>query len=223
MNYKINGNCILSHNAAKPHSQVCKVVLEELRSLTGISSILDIGCGKLRYSEHLYDISKRICFADSKIQLERIQTIKGKKCSVKEYVAHHYPESKTVDVEDFDELTETFDFVFCSNVLSAIPCEKTLNSTIRRIKECLSATGQALVVNQHRSSYFKKFESGKPHLHGYLYSGKRGTSYYGIITKEVIDSLSKKHGLIANSFVKGDRTFAYLKRSSIESTHVKAA
>jgi SAM-dependent methyltransferase len=212
MQYNIKGTVINSHNAAKPHSQSSREVVDCLIDVGTVRSILDLGCGKLRYSSHLIKISSNICFVDSKIQLERVQTIKGERCSVKEYVGKYYPESKCVALEDIEDLQENFDLVFCSNVLSAIPCENTLNETMSIIFRALSDYGKALIVNQHRSSYFKKFEQGVPHLYGYLHKGRRGTSYYGIIDKDAIYDLASCHSFNAETWVKGDRTFAYLSK-----------
>lgn len=212
MNYKIEGHNIKSHNAAKPHTQPSKQVIEELNRITEAGKILDLGCGKLRYSEYLYKLSKSIYFSDSRVQLERLQVIKGSRCSVHDYVAQNYPSSKCVAIEDIQSVDETFNLIFCSNVLSAIPCEAALDETMSAIHKLLSDSGRALIVNQHRSSYFKKFEMGSPHLHGYLYKGRRGSSYYGIIDKSTIESLSRKHGFSVEAFVRGDRTFAYLTK-----------
>ncbi|TLM77184.1 methyltransferase domain-containing protein [Microbulbifer harenosus] len=213
MHYKIKGHSIKSHNAAKPHTQSSKQVIEELEEIVVTGQILDLGCGKLRYSDYLNELSEKICFADSRVQLERMQVIKGIRCSVQEYVAKNYPSSRCVAIEDIQEVSDQFNFIFCSNVLSAIPCEKTLNATMSIIYNLLSETGRALIVNQHRSSYFKKFEMGRPHLHGYLYKGNRGSSYYGIIDKSTIEDLSRKHGFSIEAFLKGDRTFAYLTKN----------
>jgi 2-polyprenyl-3-methyl-5-hydroxy-6-metoxy-1,4-benzoquinol methylase len=212
MQYNINGKVINSHNAAKPHSQSAKGVVECLNDVGPVKSILDFGCGKLRYSSYLSEISRDLCFVDSKVQLERVQTIKGERSSVIDYVDNHYPKSRCVALENIEKLHETFDLIFCSNVLSAIPCKNTLNETMASIFKLLSSSGTALIVNQHRSSYFKKFEEGDPHLYGYLHQGRRGTSYYGIINKDAILELATTHNLNAEIWVKGDRTFAYLSK-----------
>ncbi len=211
MHYRVKNHDINSQNAAKPHSQTSKQVVKEL-SIIKAKSILDLGCGKLRYSDYLYKISENICFSDSKLQLERLQKIKGEHSTVKEYVAQNYPSSKCVPIEDIQKVKDTYDLIFCSNVLSAIPCEITLNKTMLIIYNLLSDSGKALIVNQHRSSYFKKFEAGEPHLHGYLYEGKRGSSYYGIIDKATIEGLAEKQGFSIDAFVKGDQTFAFLTK-----------
>lgn len=214
MHYKINDHEIKSHNAAKPHTLGSKEVINELKNICTKGPIMDFGCGKLRYSDHLIRLSSSVFFVDSRIQIERHQKIKDTHCSVKEYVAENYPSSKCSAVEDIRELEDKFEFIFCSNVLSAIPCEKTLDATMSSIHNLLSDTGKALIVNQHRSSYFKKFEQGKRHLHGYLYKGNKGSSYYGIIDKPTIENLSRKHGFSVNAFARGDRTFAYLTKST---------
>lgn len=223
MNYNIKGHRIRSQNAAKPHTQASKQVIDVLNSIANVESILDLGCGKLRYSDHLQRISKNICFSDSKIQLERLQVIKGINCSVKDYVMKNYPSSKCIAIEDIHSLSDKFDFIFCSNVLSAIPCEVTLNRTMSTIYNLLSDSGRALIVNQHRSSYFRKFKLGEPHLHGYLYEGKKGSSYYGIIDKLTIESLAIKHCFYIDSFIKEDRTFALLTKRTNNTSQQNAA
>jgi 2-polyprenyl-3-methyl-5-hydroxy-6-metoxy-1,4-benzoquinol methylase len=214
MKYNINGKVINSHNAAKPHSQSAKGVVDCLDEIGPVKSILDFGCGKLRYSSYLSEISSNLCFVDSKVQLERKQTIKGERSSVIEYVNSHYPKSRCIALENIEELNETFDLIFCSNVLSAIPCKSALNETMAYIFKLLSSSGKALIVNQHRSSYFKKFEKGDPHLYGYLHQGRRGTSYYGIINKDAILELAIAHNLNPEIWVKDDRTFAYLSKDA---------
>lgn len=87
-----------------------------------------------------------------------------------------------------------YNLITCTNVLSAIPCKETLNSVILSIKKLLSSDGIAVFINQHRSSYFKKFESGKRHLNGYLYSNQKSTSYYGIFNRAVTQDLLLEHG-----------------------------
>ena len=135
MHYKIKGHDIKSHNAAKPHTQTSRHVIEELDSMVVTGSILDLGCGKLRYSDSLYKLSQKVCFSDSRVQLERLQEIKGVRCSIQEYVAKNYPLSKCIAIE---EVNDTFDLIFCSNVLSAIPCEKALDTTMSTIYNLLS-------------------------------------------------------------------------------------
>jgi 2-polyprenyl-3-methyl-5-hydroxy-6-metoxy-1,4-benzoquinol methylase len=223
MHYKIKGHSIKSHNAAKPHTQSSRQVIEELTGIDVTGPILDLGCGKLRYSDYLHKLSKNICFSDSRIQLERMQVIKGIRCSVQEYVVKNYPSSKCIAIEYIQEVSDKFNFIFCSNVLSAIPCEKTLDTTMSVIYSLLSDSGRALIVNQHRSSYFKKFEMGRPHLYGYLYKGKRGSSYYGIIDKTTIEGLSRRHGFSIKAFVRGDRTYAYLTKNANKARQKDAA
>ena len=46
---------------------------------------------------------------------------------------------------------------FCANVLSAIPCESTIQGKVlSAIRELLKSDGEALIVNQYKSSYFKE-------------------------------------------------------------------
>lgn len=196
MQYKLSNVLIKTENAAKPHSQQSQHVYKYLLSKTPNQKILDFGCGKLRYSDILTKSSKSVTFADSEIQLSRIQVVRGVKTSVKEYINSNYPSSSYVPVEKIAELDEKFDLITCINVLSAIPCERKLKQAIKDIRQLLSSGGIAIFINQHKSSYFKKYEKGIKHLYGYLYKTRSNYSYYGLMTKDVVEKLLIENQLI---------------------------
>lgn len=208
MRYLINGNHIRSENAAKPHTQKSKPVDDYLLSSGITNSVLDFGCGKLRYSDTLTKIAKTVTFVDSQIQLSRKQVIRGEQTTVIEFVSKNYPHCKTIPFEQIQNHQELYNLITCTNVLSAIPCKETLSSVILSIKKLLSSDGVAVFINQHRSSYFKKFESGKKHLNGYIYSNQKSTSYYGIFNRAVTQDLLLEHGFeIIKSWCVGESTF----------------
>jgi 2-polyprenyl-3-methyl-5-hydroxy-6-metoxy-1,4-benzoquinol methylase len=212
MHYVLDYLTIKSENAAKPHSQKAKSVEGYLKSQTDISKILDFGCGKLRYSDILSGVSENVTFLDSRIQITRIQTIKNERISVLDYVKRKYPSSDCIAFEDIDQIKDNFDLIVCTNVLSAIPCEETISNMFTHFKRLVSKSGKIIIINQHRSSYFKKFESGKKHLFGYIYSGSRGNSYYGIMTREIIRELAKKHHLeVKRDWIVNEITFSELQ------------
>ena len=216
MHYVLNDLKIKSENAAKPHSQKAQSVENYLKSQTNIKNILDFGCGKLRYSDVLNDIAEKIVFLDSNVQINREQTIRNEKTSVKEFVKIKYPNCKCIAYEDIDRIKIKFDLIVCTNVISAIPCESTIDVVFKHFKRLLSKTGKILIVNQHRSSYFKKFEAGKKHLYGYIYSGARGNSYYGIITRDVIRELARKHHLeVTKDWIVDEITFSELQAPAV--------
>lgn len=214
MRYEINGNEIRSENAAKPSSQKSSAVDEYLGSLRDGSSVLDFGCGKLRYSDTLVNVASTVTFVDSAVQLSRTQVIRGDRTSVRAYVENHYPNCRTVAYEEMGDHDSKYDIVTCTNVLSAIPCRDTLSNVLYEIRRALKPSGYAVFVNQHRSSYFKKYEDGQEHLFGYLYRGTRGSSYYGIIGKSSIEKLLREHEFAnLTSWCVGESTFSEARLS----------
>lgn len=194
MRYVVQGQIIKSENAAKPYNQKSKAIDEYLLSKCKKNTVLDYGCGKLRYADSLIKIGKKVTFVDSELQLKREQIIRGEKTNISDYVNRHYPNCEVISIETIDSHTTRYDLITCTNVLSAIPCEEALSKAISNIRNLLKPGGTAIFVNQHRSSYFKKYQSGKKHLHGYLYSGRRGHSYYGIMEKSKTEALVLSEG-----------------------------
>ena len=88
MRYTIQGQIIKSENAAKPHNQKSKVIDEYLLSKAGNDTVLDYGCGKLRYADSLIKIGNKVTFVDSEVQLNRVQIIRGEKTNIPEYINH---------------------------------------------------------------------------------------------------------------------------------------
>ncbi|EKG0013040.1 TPA: methyltransferase domain-containing protein [Vibrio cholerae] len=213
MHYILNGIKIKSENAAKPETQVSKAVVNYLLDKKGTGRILDFGCGKLRYSETLNKIGTSVTYVDSRVQLTRLQTIKGIKTNVVKYVADNYEGSQVVPFEEIDNHKEKYQLITCTNVISAIPCEKTLNKVLTKINGLLDSDGCVVFVNQHRNSYFKRFLSGQKRLFGHIYKGKRGHSYYGIITPDVMTNLLECNGFkVLKSWTVGESNFVEASR-----------
>lgn len=209
MRYLIRGARIKTENAAKSSSQKSSAVEEYLLSLKGKPSVLDFGCGKLRYADTLVSVASKVTFVDSSVQIGRDQIVRGEKTTVREYVQANYPGCSTLCFEDLAEHEKKYDVVTCTNVLSAIPCKETLSEVMAHIHRLLKKDGLAIFVNQHRSSYFKKYESGQKLLYGFLHTGPKGTSYYGILDRTVIEELLTEHGYGGiTSWCVGESTFA---------------
>lgn len=208
MRYQIAGIELRTENAAKPHTQQSTPVAEYLKTKGSVSTLLDFGCGKLRYSDILVSIAESTTFVDSEIQLSRLQSVRGIRTSVKEYVKANYQNCQTLSLEDISAHRMRYDLITCTNVISAIPCKQTLSSSLLQIKNLLKYDGVAIFINQHRSSYFKKYESGKKHMYGYLYQGRRGASYYGIMCRQTMSKLLTENGLtILKSWNQGESNF----------------
>lgn len=209
MRYIVNGIEIKSENTAKPSSQKSSVVNSYIQSLEGNPSILDFGCGKLRYSDTLVDVASTVTFVDSSIQLDREQKVRGEKTTVRKYVKDNYVGCSTVSYEELAAHSKKYNIVICTNVLSAIPCDQTLIEVMTHIRLLLKESGLAVFVNQHKSSYFKRYESGQKLLYGYLHEGARGTSYYGLLGKSTLENLLGENGYeVLKSWCVGESTFA---------------
>ncbi len=155
LNYNMHGVNIRSENAAKPHTMPSRYLCEYIRSIEKNGHALDFGCGKLRYSDELISKFDEVTFLDSKRQLEREQIIRGIKTKIIDYVPRYYKNANTVAFEDVDKIIGGYDFILCSNVLSAVPCRDTIDKIVLSIKRLLKSGGETLIVNQYKSSYFK--------------------------------------------------------------------
>lgn len=195
MNYKINGINIRSENAAKPHTMPSNYLCKQIESTNKNGNALDFGCRKLRYSEQLVNKFETVTFLDSRRQLERVQIIRGVQTTIPDYVINNYKNANIVSYENIDKITNHYDFILCANVLSAIPCESTIHKVLSAIRELLKSDGEALIVNQYKSSYFKRYESGIKHLHGYIYQNSRNAFYYGLLDVDTVSKICSDNNL----------------------------
>jgi len=208
MQYVVFGKIIKTENTAKPYTQKSKHVVDYLLSKAPVKNLLDFGCGKLRYSDVLTQICNKITFVDSELQLYRKQMVRGVYTSVNEYILKNYPSSQCISYEKLDNHEVIYDLIICTNVLSAVPCEKSLKKLLFYIKKSLSNDGVAIFINQYKSSYFSRFSIGIKHLYGYLYESRNGYSYYGILDKEIIEKILIDAGFfIKKSWCEGESTY----------------
>ncbi|EFA4453329.1 methyltransferase domain-containing protein [Escherichia coli] len=174
-----------------PSNYLCK----QIESTNKNGNALDFGCGKLRYSEQLVNKFETVTFLDSRRQLERVQIIRGVQTTIPDYVINNYKNANIVSYENIDKITNHYDFILCANVLSAIPCESTIHKVLSAIRELLKSDGEALIVNQYKSSYFKRYESGIKHLHGYIYQNSRNAFYYGLLDVDTVSKICSDNNL----------------------------
>lgn len=214
MNYEINGITIRSENAAKPHTMPSNYLCNYIKSSVKNGRALDFGCGKLRYSEQLIDKFEAVTFLDSRKQLERVQIIRGVQTTIPEYVANNYNKANVVPFESMDKITLHYDFILCANVLSAIPCESTIDKIISGIRGLLKEDGEALIVNQYKSSYFKRYEIGIKHLHGYIYQNSHNASYYGLLDETLVSKICLDNNLsIIKSWSKAGSSYVVVGKN----------
>lgn len=198
MHYQIDDDVIKSENAAKPARQASHYVTQWLSDLNPTGQALDYGCGKLRYSSILAERFEGVTLVDSEIQLSRSQVIVDEVTTVREYVGEHWPRGRCLNVEEFRQDGERFGFALCANVLSAIPKRDVQLDVLSTIGDALLPDGMCLVVTQFRNSDFKKMASSPnatAHLDGFILRSKRGTSYYGLLTKDSVCGLIEEAGL----------------------------
>lgn len=198
MHYKI-GNCLIkSENAAKSHKQQSIYLRNLINSEDKIESTLDYGCGKLRYSEILVSKSSKQVFIDSQLQLERQQIIHNERTSITEFVKIKYRNASTIALENIDNIADKFDFILCSNVISAIPCVNERSKSIKRIKRLLKNGGKALFVCQYKDIYFESYKSRadcEEYFDGFLIKNKKSYSFYGLITPIILEKLITDNGM----------------------------
>jgi 2-polyprenyl-3-methyl-5-hydroxy-6-metoxy-1,4-benzoquinol methylase len=201
LDYTTCGVTIRSENAAKPYTMPSVYLSEYIKGMKGMGDALDFGCGKLRYSNVLVGKFNAVTFLDSEKQLNRLQMVRGVKTTVSDYININYVGCNSISFEKINDIDKKYDFILCSNVLSAIPCKSTIDSVISSFALLLKSNGRALIVNQYKSSYFKRYEGGVKHLYGYVYKNSKSASYYGILDEKSVRQLCLDNGLaIINSW-----------------------
>ncbi len=216
MHYKIGGVRIRSEYAAlssgNPHQLVLKQILDWPRD----ASVLDYGCGKLRYSIPLARVVHSVTAIDSAVQLMRTQKIDGQFTTLRQFACSPNSNIRVFSLNETQWQKSRYDRILCANVLSAIPSQRHRNELMSKIRKVLRRDGVALIVNQHRNSYFKTYASRKTarrHLDGWLLSTKAGTRFYGLIDKSVLLRLCKRSRLsVSRIGVWGESTFAIVTR-----------
>lgn len=167
-----------------------------------MTSALDFGCGKLRYGRDLSAIATRIVFVDSEVQVSRHQRIEGRNTTVRHFVARMWKNAEVHALEQYKFGSATFDLILCANVLSAIPSPRARSRALRLLLASLAPGGVCLFVTQYRNTYFTHAQRRKnavPHLDGWIARSGDRASYYGIIPKEKLTRLVKRHGFVVHA------------------------
>jgi SAM-dependent methyltransferase len=199
MLYNVNGKTIKTENAAKSYKQPSHHLLDLLSTHRGNSTVMDYGCGKLRYLKPICNIAPNRIFVDSSRQLNRTQLIHEELTTVKLYLSKHVQNSLVIELESFSEVKFKVDFVLCSNVLSVIPENKEQENCVQNIKKSLNSNGKALFVCQYKNSYFDEYsirDGAIKHLDGYIIPGRKDYSYYGIITPDKLRGILEKNNFM---------------------------
>lgn len=189
MHYTINEYLIKSENAALSYQQTNSQVLKYIDALPNDINILDYGCGKCRYSRQLDNKSKSIVLLDSKIQINRRQMICGTMTTVKSFANTFLHNSTVFSLEELNQLNMKFDFILCTNVLSAIPFTSKRIDVLKNINAFLKENGTALITVQYRNSYFNTYSEKRDAFRyndGWIIPRGHDYAFYGIIQPQTL-------------------------------------
>ena len=187
-----------------------------LGEIQEVSSALDYGCGKLRYSGVLARKCAMLTLVDSEAQLSREQQLGRTRATVRQFAQRHWPKCRVLNIDEFGRDRRTYDFVLCANVLSAIPDKRVRSRTLLKIASVLGKTGHCLFVAQYRNSYFKEVAvspNAIAHLDGWILKTRRGAFYFGILNKQRLTSLLIRRGfLIEKEWTEGESAYVLARR-----------
>lgn len=198
MHYEINGYMIKSENAALSTTQTNANIIKYISDLCMGQLYLDYGCGKCRYSKQLCEKAKQVVLVDSEIQITRTQKIHNETTSVQEYAKNHLKNATVFSLHDENWKVKEYDFILCTNVLSAIPDMDEREKLLENIASLLSNDGTALISVQYSNSYFKTYETNPKaikHEDGWIIKKGNSYSFYGIIKPDKLIEMCKKANL----------------------------
>lgn len=211
MRYRVRGLTVRSENAAKTLSQPSKYVLHWISQLPPGSSVLDMGCGKLRYTIPLAKQVRHVTAVDSEVQVNRVQIIAAVKTTLMDYAKKYLPNVVLSTVDDAKWRNRKYDYVLCANVLSAIPSHSERLAVLRRIRTVLKKRGQLLAVVQYRNTYFRDYRHNPkaiPHRDGWLVKQGEYASFYALISPDSLKRLCKLVGFgTATVSLRGESAF----------------
>lgn len=201
MHYIVNNCLIKSENAALSSKQKNSQIISFINELQYCDNILDYGCGKCRYSKLLYSKTRKLTLVDSEIQLSRKQIIDGEKTTIYDYAKTTLSGSDIYNIENINMIMDTFNFILCSNVLSAVPNYDDRMTLLNNIFNLLDGTGRALISVQYRNSYFKSYKTNPnaiKHYDGWIIKNRNSYSFYGLIKPETLIQMCTNVGLVVD-------------------------
>lgn len=199
MRYRVRGCEIRSENAAKPASSAGKWLLEWIKRLDPLYEGLDLGCGKLRYTVPLAQRIRSVTAVDSKVQIDRLQTLFGSRSTIRKYASEHLCNVRVHAVEQKAWQRRAYDIVLCTNVLSAIPSTQVRDELVSCAHQRLRRRGLFLLTTQFQNSHFRYWADdprASRYCDGFLVRGARGASFYALLNSEKLVALCRKAGLL---------------------------
>ncbi|MGE4284933.1 MAG: class I SAM-dependent methyltransferase [Clostridia bacterium] len=191
MHYDLNKIIVKTEYSAKSVKQPNQIVLNYINTLPREATVLDYGCGKYRYTIPISKKVKTVVAVDSRYQIERLQRINDKTMSLKTYTEKYLKNVILIESEN-ERWRSKYDYIFCTNVLSAIPERPTRIDVLRNLKKSLTQNGRMFLCVQYRNTYFERYND----LHGVVHCNNgwiiplgKDYTYYGIIPPEELEKL----------------------------------
>lgn len=216
MHYKIENMIVKSENSAKPINSPSFEFIAMLQDFIDLSdTVLDFGCGKLRYTVPLSKFSNHVVGVDSKEQLTRIIQLDGKKTTLVEYSAQFANiELYSTSNKSWEKIV--YNKIVLAHVLSSIPFDDERVKVIRMLLSVMNEQTKLIACTTHRMSYFKKWEQSERIIHfnnGYLVRTPN-PSYFGIINKDKLAEYFESNGYeIIKTFISNDNSYCICKRA----------
>lgn len=215
MRYVVRGLELRTENAAKPFGQGARWVLDWIAHLPRTIKGLDYGCGKFRYTIPLGRRIKLVYAVDSDIQINRVQTINNRTTTLQEYARRFLRNVRVESVSSSRWRHRKFDVILCCNVLSVIPERTVRVAVLRLLRKAIKPTGQILVCNQFRNTYFTAWEHDPNALRfrdGWLVRSRSAAYFYAIIPPARLEKLCIDARLsITRSGAKGESAFVFAR------------
>lgn len=216
MHYKINDTIVKLENAAKPTFTPSRYMLYLLEQyISKKDTVLDYGCGKLRYTIPVSKIAKSVYGVDSKEELFRSIKIKGQKTTITNF-SEKYKNIylHTTTAKSWQEIK--YDKIILSHVLSAIPHEKDRIKIVKKLYKVMHENSVLIACTNHRMSYFKKWDKS-PKIDKYndgYFVKEPAPSYFGVINKAKLTNYFIKNKFeILKSYIEEDNAYCICKRA----------
>jgi len=135
---------------------------------------------------------------DSEIQINRKQIICDVLTTVKDYANTYLVNTNVCALENSQGLNLKFNFILCSNVLSAIPSTDDRILLLNNIKKFLDRDGKALITVQYYNSYFNTYSNNPKtaeYNDGWIIPKGNNFTYYGIIKPQILIEYCERAGL----------------------------
>jgi len=197
MHYKALDSIVRTEYTAKSPSQASGWLVRYLRkNVNRNDTVLDYGCGKLRYTGPLSRAGKSVVAVDSREQIQRLQTIDGTCTTVRDYAGSRHRNVRVFSLEEPGWQSRRYDFLLCANVLSAVPHRDVRVGVLRRMRAVARRGARVLIVVQYTNSYFREARSrGVAYQDGWLIRGASGAAFYAPLSVALLTRLATAAGL----------------------------